>query len=222
MVKIAPSILSADFSKLRDQIEIAEQAGADWLHLDVMDGHFVPNITFGPIMVEAVKKMTNLPLDVHLMIENPDDYIRGFRDAGADTITVHVEASRHLNRTLNEITKLGAQVGVALNPATPTAFLEQILNDVNLILVMTVNPGFGGQKFISFMVKKIRFVANLIKESGRDIYLEVDGGIDKLTTPTVVEAGANVLVSGSAIFGAADIAKALTEIKSSIPDPEIS
>ncbi|MFQ5750356.1 MAG: ribulose-phosphate 3-epimerase [bacterium] len=213
MIKIAPSILSADFSKLKEQISIAEEAGADWFHLDVMDGHFVPNITFGPFMVEAVRKITDLPLDVHLMIENPDLYIQQFREAGADIISVHVEATVHLNRTVNLIKNSGAKAGVVLNPATPTNFLENILKEVDLVLVMSVNPGFGGQTFISNVVEKINHLSKLIKQTGLSIIMEVDGGIDQTTTPKVVEAGANVLVAGSAIFGAQDIAKALKEIK---------
>lgn len=213
MVKIAPSILSADFSILKEQIQIAEEAGADWFHLDVMDGHFVPNITFGPLMVEAVNKITDLPLDVHLMIENPDLYIKQFREAGADIISVHVEATVHLNRTLNFIKDSGAKAGIVLNPATPVSFLESVLNDVDLVLSMSVNPGFGGQSFIPTVVDKIRRISKLIKQSGNIIYNEVDGGIDKTTAPEVVKAGADVLVAGSAILGAPDIAKALREIK---------
>lgn len=215
MVKIAPSILTADFSILKDQLQIAEEAGADWFHLDVMDGHFVPNITFGPLMVEAVNKITDLPLDVHLMIENPDLYIEQFREAGADSISVHVEASVHLHRTVNLIKNNGAKAGVVLNPATPISFLENILNDADLVLVMSVNPGFGGQSFIPSVLEKIHRVAHLIKESGRDLFLEVDGGIDSHTAPKVVKAGANVLVAGSAVFAAPDIAKAIREIRDS-------
>lgn len=215
MVKIAPSILTADFSILKDQLQIAEEAGADWFHLDVMDGHFVSNITFGPLMVEAVNKITDLPLDVHLMIENPDLYIEQFREAGADSISVHVEASVHLHRTVNLIKNNGAKAGVVLNPATPISFLENILNDADLVLVMSVNPGFGGQSFIPSVLEKIHRVAHLIKESGRDLFLEVDGGIDSHTAPKVVKAGANVLVAGSAVFAAPDIAKAIREIRDS-------
>jgi ribulose-phosphate 3-epimerase len=216
MIIIAPSILSADFSILKKQIQIAEAAGADWFHLDVMDGHFVPNITFGPIMVEAVNKITDLPLDVHLMIENPDLYVKQFREAGADIISVHVEATVHLNRTVNLIKSTGAKAGVVLNPATPINFLENVLDEADLVLAMSVNPGFGGQTFIPSVVDKIQHIAGLIKQSGRSVYLEVDGGIDETTAPKVVKAGANVLVAGSAIFGAPDIAKALKEMKESI------
>ncbi|MFQ6113859.1 MAG: ribulose-phosphate 3-epimerase [bacterium] len=216
MIKIAPSILSADFSILKEQIQIAEKAGADWFHVDVMDGHFVPNITFGPLMVEAVDRITDLPLDVHLMIENPDLYIQEFRQAGADIISVHVEAAVHLNRTVHLIKSTGAKAGVVLNPATPINSLENILNEVDLVLVMSVNPGFGGQSFIPGAVEKIQGVADLIEQSARSIFLEVDGGIDKTTAPKVVKAGANVLVAGYAIFGASDIARALKEIEESV------
>lgn len=210
---IAPSILAADFAVLKDQIQIAEEAGADWLHLDVMDGHFVPNISFGPLVVEAVRKVTHLTLDVHLMIESPDLYIEQFRNAGADIISVHVEATHHLNRTVNMIKDAGAKTGVVLNPATPVSFLENILDEVDLVLAMSVNPGFGGQSFIGEVLEKIQKISHLIERSNRSVYLEVDGGVDKNTTAEVVKAGATVLVVGSAIFGAPDIAKALHEIK---------
>jgi ribulose-phosphate 3-epimerase len=214
MVILAPSILAADISRLRDQVQLAEAAGADWFHLDVMDGHFVPNITFGPLMVKAMRKITRLPLDVHLMIENPDHYIQDFRDAGADSISVHAEAVAHLNRTVNFIKSVGAKAGVALNPATPINFLEYLLEDVDIVLVMTVNPGFGGQQFIPNSLKKIARISDLIKQSGCSIFLEVDGGIDTNTTTAVVKAGANVLVAGAATFGANDIGDAVKKIKS--------
>lgn len=216
MVKIASSILTADFSNLKEQIQTVEAAGADWIHLDVMDGHFVPNITFGPLVVEAVNKITDLPLDIHLMIENPDLYIKQFREAGADNISVHVEATVHLNRTVNLIKDTGATAGVVLNPATPISYLENILNDVDLVLVMSVNPGFGAQSFIPTVIEKIQRTSHLIKESGHDLFLELDGGIDQYTAPEVVKAGANVLVTGSAIFNAPDIAKAVQKIRESI------
>ncbi len=213
MIILAPSILAADVSLLREQVQLAEAAGADWFHLDVMDGHFVPNITFGPLMVEAMRKITRLPLDVHLMIENPDLYIRDFRAAGADSISVHLEAVTHLNRTVNLIKSVGAKAGVALNPATPVGFLEHLFDDLEIVLAMTVNPGFGGQRFIPNSLKKIERISELIKLSGRAIFLEVDGGVDNKTTAAVVKAGATVLVAGAAIFGANDIAGAVKKIK---------
>ncbi|MFQ5604567.1 MAG: ribulose-phosphate 3-epimerase [bacterium] len=216
MIQIAPSILSADFSQLSQQIKEAEKAGADWFHLDVMDGHFVPNITFGPLMVEVVKKLTSLPLDVHLMIENPDNYLERFIHAGAQYLTVHVEAVTHLHRTIDLIKRNGAKAGVALNPATPVNVLEEILPNVDLILVMSVNPGFGGQAFIPQSLEKIQKISNLIKQGNHDVVIEVDGGIDKTIALSVVEAGASVLVAGSAIFKTRDIQQALQEIRNSI------
>lgn len=213
---IAPSILSADFSKLGDQVQIAEAAGADWFHLDVMDGHFVPNITFGPLMVAAMRKLTKLPLDVHLMIENPDSYIKAFCAAGADRISIHVEATAHLHRSVHVIKEAGAKVGVALNPATPVSSLENILSDVDLVLVMSVNPGFGGQSFIPNTLDKIRKIAGLIRQIKPSVLIEVDGGVDSQTAPQVVSVGANVLVAGSAIFGASDISKAFQEIRHAV------
>lgn len=197
---IAPSILSADFACLKDQIEEVEEAGADWLHLDVMDGHFVPNITFGPMVVETVMKLTNCPLDVHLMIANPDQYIQEFKDAGAGNITIHVEATKHLDRTINLIKKTGAEAGVALNPATPLSTLEHVLDIVDLVLIMSVNPGFGGQTFINNALNKLKKTSELIANSSRTIHLEVDGGIHERNVQKVVEAGAEVIVAGSAIF----------------------
>jgi len=220
MAIIAPSVLAADFTLLREQIQLAEQSGADWFHLDVMDGHFVPNISFGPLVVETVRKITERPLDVHLMIENPDAYIREFREAGADVISVHVETCPHLHRTVNLIKELGAKAGVVLNPASPAALVDEIIPEIDLILVMSVNPGFGGQKFIEHSLSKTELIASKIKSSGRKIYLEIDGGIDKHTAPKAVAAGANVLVAGSAIFGASDIAKALKEIRTAVKDQD--
>lgn len=216
MALIAPSVLAADFALLSDQIQTAEQAGADWFHLDVMDGHFVPNISFGPVVVETVRQITERPLDVHLMIDNPDAYIRDFRDAGADVISVHVETCPHLHRTVNLIKEVGAKAGVALNPATSATLIEDILAEADLILVMSVNPGFGGQKFIEHALMKTELISRKIRNSGRKVYLEIDGGIDKHTAPKAVAAGADVLVAGSAIFGATDIAKALEEMRAAI------
>lgn len=217
MTLIAPSVLAADFSNLREQIRIAEDAGADWFHLDIMDGHFVPNISFGPMVVDTVRSLTDKPIDVHLMIENPDMYIAQFADAGANVISVHVETGYHLNRTVNLIKDKGVKAGVVLNPATTISMLENIINDVDLVLIMSVNPGFSGQAFIPHVVEKIKRASRLISQTGRSIYLEVDGGIDKNTAPDVVKAGANVLVAGSAIFGSKDIANSLIEIRNSFP-----
>src|SRR3990172_8417486 len=190
MIYIAPSILAADFSRLGQQVHDAETGGADWIHVDVMDGSFVPNITVGPAILEAVRKSTRLPLDTHLMIVNPDRHVEAFRKAGADHITVHQEACLHLNRTINHIKGLGAKAGVSINPATPALTLKDVLQDVDLILVMTVNPGFGGQSFIQGTLRKLEELRQMIAASGREIRLEVDGGIDTATAPLVTRAGA--------------------------------
>jgi ribulose-phosphate 3-epimerase len=214
-VKIAPSILAADFARLGEAVAEAEVAGADYIHIDVMDGHFVPNITIGPVIVQAVRRVTALPLDVHLMIEAPERYLAAFAGAGADHIIVHVETCPHLHRTLQQIHELGCRAGVALNPSTPPVAIGEILGDVDQVLVMTVNPGFGGQSFIVEMTEKVRRVRALLDEQHLTAELEVDGGIDADTTPQVVAAGANVLVAGSAIFGAKEgVAAALGAIRS--------
>lgn len=200
MTKIAPSILSADFAKLGEEIKDIEQGGAEYVHVDVMDGHFVPNITIGPLIVEAIKPHTNLPLDVHLMIENPDQYIQQFASAGADIISVHQEACPHLHRTIQLIKSTGVKAGVVINPATPVEMIKSVLSDVDLVLLMTVNPGFGGQQFIENVVPKIKEVANLREEFGYNFEIEVDGGVKEGTAQTCVEAGADVLVAGSAVF----------------------
>lgn len=215
MVKIAPSILSADFSKLGEEIKDVERGGADYIHVDVMDGHFVPNITIGPLIVEAIRPVTKLPLDVHLMIENPDQYIEAFAKAGADYITVHVEACRHLHRTIHFIKSLGVKAGVVLNPATPVQMIEDIIEDVDMVLLMTVNPGFGGQKFISSVLQKIAAVKKMADDKELNIEIEVDGGINEVTAKLCVEAGANVLVAGSAVYNQKDRAKAIAAIKGS-------
>jgi ribulose-phosphate 3-epimerase len=214
MIKIAPSILSADFSRLGEEIKEVEAAGADWIHVDVMDGHFVPNLTIGPLVVEAIRPHTRLPLDVHLMIEEPDRYIPAFARSGADWISVHVEACPHLHRTVHLIKEHGVKAGVVLNPATPAGVLEPILPDVDLILLMTVNPGFGGQKFISSVLPKIGQVRDMLQRAGRmDVALEVDGGINPHTAADVVAQGADVLVAGSAVFGAEDREEAIRRLR---------
>lgn len=199
-VKIAPSILSADFAKLGEEVITIDKAGADYIHVDVMDGHFVPNLTIGPPIINAIRKASKLPFDVHLMIENPDASIESYVKAGADIVTVHAEACTHLDRTLSFITSLGVKAGVSLVPSTPAIALEYVMDKVDLILVMTVNPGFGGQKFIASQLEKIRQLRGMIDLSGRKIDLEVDGGINPTTAKQVIDAGANVLVAGSAVF----------------------
>lgn len=215
-MKIAPSILAADFTKLGEEIKEVEAAGADLIHIDVMDGHFVPNITMGPPVVEAIRSITELPLDVHLMIENPDQYIEAFAKAGADYMTVHVEASPHLHRTLDEIKKQGIKSGVVLNPATPAESIKYVLDNIDMVLLMTVNPGFGGQSFIHSVLPKITEVRNMGLKHGVQFDIEVDGGINPETARLCKEAGATVLVAGSSIFQQKDRKKALLEIRKEI------
>ena len=199
-VRIAPSILSADFARLGEEIRAVDQAGADWIHVDVMDGHFVPNITIGPGVVKALRPHSAKPFDVHLMISPVDPFLDAFAEAGADIITVHPEAGPHVHRTVQRIKALGKKAGVSLNPATPAKMLDYILEDIDLVLVMSVNPGFGGQKFISSQLRKIEAIAKRIAKENLDVLIEVDGGIDPETAPLAVSAGANVLVAGSATF----------------------
>ena len=199
-VKIAPSILSADFARLGKEIEAITKAGADYIHIDVMDGHFVPNLTFGPPVIKALRKHTKLPFDVHLMIEPPEPYIEAFAEAGADIITIHAEAVTHLDRAIAQIKATGAKAGVSLVPSTPPDVLDYVLDQLDLVLVMSVNPGFGGQQFIGRSVEKIRELSYMIEETGRDIALQVDGGITPDTAEYVLEAGANILVAGSSVF----------------------
>jgi ribulose-phosphate 3-epimerase len=206
MGKIAPSILSADFSRLGEEVRAVEQAGADYVHIDVMDGHFVPNITIGPVIVEAVHGVTDLLLDVHLMISNPDDFIDDFVRAGADILTVHAEASHHLHRSIQHIRNAGVKPGVSLNPASPLDMIEYVLDDVDMVLLMTVNPGFGGQDFIPEVIPKIERLRKMIDKRGLDIELEVDGGIGLETINRVSSAGADVFVAGSAIYHSDDYA----------------
>lgn len=213
MKLIAPSILSAAGARLGEEINAVEKAGADWIHVDVMDGHFVPNITMGPAIISSLRKTTRLPFDVHLMIENPDNYIESFATAGADIITVHVEAARHLHRTIDFIKKLGKKAGVSLNPATPLALLEEILPDIDLLLIMTVNPGFGGQQFIQNMLPKITKAANLLSALPNKPLLEVDGGVNLQNIKAIAQAGAQVLVAGNAVFNTTDYNKTIAELK---------
>jgi ribulose-phosphate 3-epimerase len=213
MIKIAPSILAADFSKLAEEVKEVEQAGAKLIHIDVMDGHFVPNITMGPIVVEALRPVTKLPLDVHLMINNPDNFIESFAKAGADYITVHVEACPHLHRTIQLIRSFGVKPGVVLNPHTPIESIQHVLEDIDLVLFMTVNPGFGGQKFIHSVVPKIKQLADMIKEKDLAIEIEIDGGINAETIIPCAKAGATIFVAGSAIYSKEDRSKALQDIQ---------
>jgi ribulose-phosphate 3-epimerase len=212
-VKIAPSILSADFGKLAEEVAAVERAGADWVHVDVMDGRFVPNITIGPVVVRAVRKATRLPIDVHLMIVEPERYVDEFAEAGADIISVHVEPSYHLARTLQQIRSLGKKAGVVLNPHTPPDAVSYVLENVDLVLVMSVNPGFGGQAFMPEVLPKLRAIRKMIDARGLPVVLEVDGGVAPGSARRVVEAGARVLVAGSAVYGHADYAAAIAALR---------
>ena len=215
---IAPSILSADFSVLGEEIAAVEAAGADWIHIDVMDGHFVPNITMGPGVVKSLRKMTVLPFDVHLMIESPEQYIQPFAEAGSDRITVHMEALIHLHRTVSQIKELGLKAGVSLNPATPLSFVESILTDIDLLLIMTVNPGFGGQQFIKTMLPKIRQARELIDRFAPAVLLEVDGGVTLTNLPAILKAGADVFVAGASIFGSGNYRDTIGKMKASMSE----
>lgn len=211
--RIAPSILSADFSRLGEEIRRVEDAGADLIHVDVMDGHFVPNITVGPFILEAVRGVTSLPLDVHLMIERPEQYISGFADAGADIITVHAEACIHLHRTIQAIKEKGKMAGVSVNPATPIVLAKYVLNDIDLLLIMSVNPGFGGQRFIPSALDKIKKARQMLDIAGSKASIEVDGGVKLENIGEVASAGADIFVSGSGIFGTGDYKKTIEEMK---------
>ncbi len=211
---LAPSILSADLLRLAEQIEIVEKNGADLIHVDVMDGHFVPNMTFGPAIVKAIKKVTKLPIDVHLMVTNPMDFVEWFAATGVQYLTIHQEACWHLDRAVNQIKNLGCKAGISINPATPVNTIKHLLHDLDLVLVMSVNPGFGGQKFIPYTLEKIRELAEWRSQLKADFLIEVDGGIDEHTAKGVLEAGADILVAGSAVFEKESIAKATHKLKS--------
>ena len=213
MIKLAPSILSADFARLLEDVKKVEKAGCEYLHIDVMDGHFVPNITLGPAIVKSLRKDVNMVFDAHLMIENPDNYIKEFADAGCDIIVVHQEACTHLHRTIQNIKSHGIKAGVALNPATPIETIKYVLQDVDMVLLMSVNPGFGGQSYIPVVTQKIKELKALIDEMGLDIEIEVDGGVKPSNISEVVNAGANVIVAGSAIFNAGDIDEAVKSLR---------
>jgi ribulose-phosphate 3-epimerase len=221
MKMIAPSILSADFSRLGDEIAAVEAAGADWIHIDVMDGHFVPNLTIGPGLIASIRKTTRLPFDVHLMIENPEKYIDAFAEAGSDWITVHLEATDHLRRTVAMIREKGIKVGVSLNPATPLVRIEPILPDIDLLLVMTVNPGFGGQKFIEGSLPRIRQAKEMIRTLAPKVLLEVDGGVTLNNIRSISDAGSDILVAGSAVFGSGDYPATIGAMKTLLTEPTV-
>lgn len=214
---IAPSMLAADFTRLSEQVDLVNRSAADWFHLDVMDGRFVPNITFGPMLVDAIRRLAAKPLDVHLMIESPERYIQAFKDAGADVITVHYEACTHLHRTLRQIRDAGARAGVALNPHTPVSVLEDILEDVDLVCLMSVNPGFGGQAFIYQTLPKTRRLRAMLDEANVDALIEIDGGVGLQNAEVLLQAGADVLVAGSSVFAAPDPVATIAALKAFKP-----